>query len=212
MRSLNLQNNSICLNQINQIFRANAKSIVPGGLIIAISLFTMLEVSSCYAVEYSNYTSEKYRIQFQYPTSWNVTEKTGRFDEGFDVAIKHLASGNKYIAMNFLPESAAKEFSTAGFTFAVNELFKEVSSDYSQEYRTIEEPTFLSIDGKQVGTFVYTVKDKYDTNALEWAQQTWIINAIDHGYFITFVAPPQEFDSPDNIAIRDQFIKSIKLP
>lgn len=188
------------------------KRIVPVGLIIAASLLTMFEVSSCYAVEYSNYTSEKYRIQFQYPTSWNVTEKTGRFDEGFDVAVKDLASGNVYIGITFLPESAAKEFSTAGFAFAVNEIFKEISSDYSQEYTTIEEPTFLSIDGKQVGTFLYTLKDKYDTNALKWAQQTWIVNAIDHGYFISFVALPQEFDNLNNVAIREQFIKSIKFP
>jgi hypothetical protein len=114
--------------------------------------------------------------------------------------------------MNFLPESTAREFSTAGFAFTVNTLFKDSINDYSQEYRTIEEPTFLTIDGKQVGTFVFTVQDKYDTNALKWAEQTWIINAFDHGYFISFVTPPQEFDSPDNIGIRDQFIKSLKFP
>ena len=190
----------------------NTKYIALMATFIAASFLVVSEVNSSYAIEYSNYTSEKYRIQFQHPMSWNVTEKTERFDEGFDVTVNDFTSGNKYIAMNFVPESTAKEFSTAGFTFAVNTLFVDTINDYSQEYRTIEEPTFLTIDGKQVGTFVYTSQDKYDTNALKWATQTWIVNAIDHGYFISFVAPPQEFDNPDNLAIRDQFIKSLKFP
>jgi hypothetical protein len=114
--------------------------------------------------------------------------------------------------MNFFPESATREFSTVGFDVAVNVLFNDSINDYTHEYTSIEDPSFLSIDGKKVGTFVFSVQDKYDTNALKWAEQTWIINAVDHGYFISFVAPPQEFDSPGNVGIRDQFIKSINLP
>jgi hypothetical protein len=189
----------------------NHSRTVPVCLAITALLFIVSEFDSAFGIEFSNHTSEKYRIQFQFPTSWNVTEKIGRFDEGFDLTVKDVASNRVYIGMTFLPESAAREFSTAGFSFAVTETLKEFTSDYSQEYTIIEEPTFFSIEGKQVGTFVYTYKDKYDTNALKWAQQVWIINAIDHGYLISFLAFPQEFDSPDNIAIRNQFIKSIKF-
>ena len=45
----------------------NPKHIALMGTIIAASFLIVSEVNSSYAVEYSNYTSEKYRIQFQYP-------------------------------------------------------------------------------------------------------------------------------------------------
>ena len=41
--------------------------------------------------------------------------------------------------------------------------------------------------------------------------QMWIVNLKDHVYSIGFLATTDVFDSPDNIQIRDQFIKSIKF-
>jgi len=46
-------------------------------------------------LQYSNYTSDKYQIQFQYPSDWLIKEKTTRFEEGSDITISNnnIASG-----------------------------------------------------------------------------------------------------------------------
>ena len=46
---------------------------------------------------YSNYTSDKYQIQFQYPTNWEFKEKANRFDEGTDIAISNPNPGGGLI-------------------------------------------------------------------------------------------------------------------
>ena len=185
--------------------------VVPSFFIGATIVLITLNLNSGFAIEYSNYTSTKYKIQFQYPSDWNVTEKTGRFDEGLDLKIANPMSTNERILIMYLDATVADQMSTAGIAAVVNVMVDETRNDFSKEIRIIEDPTFLSINGKQAGTFLYTSKDKYDTEALTWGQQIWTVNLVTHGYFITFMATPDRFDSPENIQIRDQFIKSIKF-
>ena len=35
----------------------------------------------------TNYSSGLYQIQFQYPSAWELNEKTSRFDEGTDISV-----------------------------------------------------------------------------------------------------------------------------
>ena len=131
-------------------------------LISASLTLIILSLNSVFAIDYSNYTSTKYQIQFQYPSDWNVTEKTGRFDEGSDLKIANPTSGNERILMMYLDETVADEMSTVDIATVVNAMVEETKNDFSNEIRIIEDPTFLSINGKQAGTFLYTSKDKYD--------------------------------------------------
>lgn len=43
------------------------------------------------------------------------------------------------------------------------------------------------------------------------AAQNWIVLAGDHGYLLSFSAVSNFFDDPQNIEIRDHFIKSINF-
>lgn len=81
----------------------------------------------------------------------------------------------------------------------------------SYEQRVIEQRIFLTIDGQKAGTFVYTFKDKYEDSAWTLGSQIWLVYVGDHAYEISFTERTDEFDSPENIQIRDQFIKSINF-
>ena len=66
--------------------------------------------------------------------------------------------------------------------------FKDsISSDYSKEYRVIEQPSFLTVDGQKVGTYLYTSKDKYEDYASTWGTQNWLVFVGTHGYLISFL-------------------------
>src|SRR5262249_42386319 len=86
-----------------------------------------------------------------------------------------------------------------------------IRSDYSKEYRIIEPPSFTTIDGQRTGTFLYTVKDNYPENSPKLAVQHWITFKDGVGYDIMYVSTPDTFDNPDEKAIRDNLIKSIKF-
>jgi hypothetical protein len=103
-------------------------------------------------------------------------------------------------------------FGSTEFTTAFYKLFKDsINYDYSKEYRVIEQPSFLTVDGQKIGTFLFTSKDKYEDYASTWGTQDWFVFVGTHGYLITFFATTDTFDSPENIAIRDKFINSIKF-
>jgi hypothetical protein len=189
----------------------NPNHVVSVGFIAATSLLIILNVNSCFAIEYSNYTSEKYRIQFQYRSNWNVTEKTGRFDENSDIEITSPTHIDAFVTISYMLSSAMPDSSLA-FQSLVTYVFNDMSGyDVNQERKSIEEPAFMTINGKQAGTFLFTSKDKYDKSAKTYGDQVWMVNNLDHGYTISFLAIKDSFDSPENIDIRDRFIKSIKF-
>ena len=46
------------------------------------------------ALEYVNYTSYKYKVQFQYPTNWVQSEKITSHDKGADISVSKLSKEN----------------------------------------------------------------------------------------------------------------------
>ena len=176
-----------------------------------VSSVTTNKSSSLPLATVSNYSSDLYQIQFHYPSDWQVHEKTGRFDEGSDLEIKNPALGGGFILVQY-GDDPTVDFGSRDFTTALYDMFKSsISGDYSYEYRVIEQPTFLTIDGQNAGTFLYTFKDKYEDNAWTWGSQVWLVYVGDHAYMISFTERTDDFDSPENIQIRDQFIKSINF-
>jgi hypothetical protein len=173
-------------------------------------LLTVSSVDRTFALNFSNYSSEKYQMAFQYPSNWEIKEKTGRFDESPEITLSATV-GVTLITISYAPDSPPLH-SPDTFSTLVNEVFKRYSGDdFNREYKTIENPTFTTIDGKQTGTFVFTSKEKYDVDAIAFGDQVWMVNNLNHGYVISFLANTDSFDSPENIQIRDQFIKSIKF-
>ena len=161
-------------------------------------------------LQYSNYTSDKYQIQFQCPSDWLIKEKTTRFEEGSDITISNNNIASGQIGIKFSNDSL-EYFDTSNLQSATNDLHEGLITDPTFDYRTIESSSFLNIDGQRSGTFLVTFKQKYDTDPITGAQQFWITMVGNNGYMITFVSSPETFDSAENSEIRDHFIKSIKF-
>lgn len=156
----------------------------------------------------SNYSSNLYQIQFQYPAAWELNEKTSRFDEGTDISISGF-SPSGLIAIQYLNTSTTQNLD---FLSAVYDFFKSsIDSDYSKEYKVIEQPSFVTIDNRKAGTYLFTQKDKYEEFATKWASQIWVVYVGNHGYLLSFMASTNVFDSPEVKNTRDQFIQSIKF-
>lgn len=178
-------------------------------VILATSIFLVSLYHNAFAVQNSNYTSDKYQIQLQYPTGWDVTEKQSRFDEGTDLKIESASSPGGLILMQYLnfTEEPVSDFQTLFY-----QLYKSsITGDYSKEIKVIEQPSFMTIDGQRAGTYLYTTKDKYEEFASKVAAQNWIVLTGNRGYLLSFGAVSSVFDDPQNTEIRDHFIKSIKF-
>ena len=161
---------------------------------------------------YSNYSSDRYQIRFNYPSDWEFNEKTNRFEEGTDISIRSFdpAGGFSLITVGRL-DNLITEFGSMDLMTGFYDLYKQAIGDYSKEISVIEQPSFINIDGQKAGTFLYTQKDKYDDNALRLANQIWVVYAGDHGYLVSFASTPDQFDNEKNVKIRDEFISSIRL-
>jgi hypothetical protein len=164
------------------------------------------------ALNYTNHTSDRYQIQFQYPSDWELKEKTTRFDEGTSIAIQKIALDNYGLITIGWSNDTVTGFGSADFTTAFYKAFRDLLSlDYSRDSRVIEQPSFINIDGQKVGTFLITQKDKYEDDAETFGTQVWLVYVGDHGYLMSFYSPTRMFDSPENIEIRNNFLKSIKF-
>jgi len=103
------------------------------------------------------------------------------------------------------------EFGSKDLITGFYDIYKQTISDYTKEISVIEQPSFINIDGQKAGTFLITLKDKYEDNALRLANQLWVVYVGDHGYLISFGSTTDQIDSPKNVKIRDDFIKSIRF-
>ena len=154
-----------------------------------------------------NYTSERHGIQFKYPSDWSLIEKTSRFESGPDIQLYNLrASTNINLIVLDEPSMASGDLQQL-----TNLGLELVTGDYSKEYKTIEYPSIFTTNGIKGGTFLITEQDKYEDYATKYAKQFWIIPKNDKLYSFAFVSPTSNFDNPENIDIRDSFIKSIKF-
>lgn len=179
--------------------------------LVAGSIYVVGIIDDVSALQYTNYTSSKYQIHFQYPVSWEIKEKAGRFEEGADIEIRNPTLGSGIVFI-FYYTNLREGFSSTDLQTALYNSFKStIGYDYSTDYKVIEQPSFISIGGYKAGTFLYTSKDKIEDYASLWANQDWIVFAGSTGYNMDFMATADLFDSPENIEFRDHFLKSINF-
>jgi hypothetical protein len=172
-------------------------------------VFFIPSINGSFALQFANYNSEKYQIQFQYPSDWQIKEKANRFDEGseIDISNKKIAEGKLRIHFyNDLLEGFGSTNLDAVFT----KFFTATTTDdYEYEYKIIESPSFVSIDSQRTGSFLMTFKQKNEIDPITGAVKYWMTFVGNSGYKMEFMATPENFNSSDNIQIRDKFIESI---
>ena len=185
-------------------------------VILLFTAFLIAVISSLdgsFALQYTNYTSDKYQIQFQYPSTWQIVEK-GSLYEDPSIEITDPSSGEGYIVLAIItiPDYEAKNSSDPYLNIrAMTELGLQIlKNDSSYEHNLIEYPSYLTIDGRQAGTFAYMGKP-FENPLASFTTKQWIVLVGDRYYTWGSGSNSDVFGSPDYTEIRDRFINSIKF-
>jgi hypothetical protein len=169
----------------------------------------MPNVNSSFALQYTNYLSEKYQIAFQYPSDWTIKEKSNKLEEGTEIDVSNKKIGNGKIEIHFY-DDLLEGFGSTDFEFAFSDFYKHrIMEDLNFEYKTIQPPSLLEIDGHKTGSFHIMFSQKDEIDPISGEVQYWITFVGENGYMIEFLSIPENFDTRDNTEMRDRFISSI---
>ena len=166
-------------------------------------------VNSSFALQYTNYLSEKYQIAFQYPSDWTIKEKSNKLEEGTEIEVSDKKIGDGKIGIHFY-DDLLEGFGSTDFEFAFSDFYKHrIMEDLNFEYKTIQPPSLLEIDGHKTGSFHIMFSQKDEIDPISGEVQYWITFVGENGYMIEFLSIPENFDTRDNTEMRDRFISSI---
>ena len=166
-------------------------------------------VNVSFALQYTDYLSEKYQIAFQYPSDWTINEKSNKLEEGTEIDVSDKEIGDGKIGIHFY-DDLLEVFGSTDFDFAFSDFYKHrTADDHKFEYKTIQPPSLLEIDGHKTGSFHIMFSQKDEIDPISGEVQYWITFVGENGYMIEFLSIPENFDTPDNTEMRDRFISSI---
>jgi hypothetical protein len=166
-------------------------------------------INGSFALKFTDYTSEKSQIQFQYPSDWLIKEKANTSNEGaeIDISNKKIAAGK--LRIHFY-DNLLESFGTSNLDAAFTKFYRATATDDNEyEFKIIESPSFVTIDSQRTGSFLLAFKQKNEIDPITGAVKYWITFVGNSGYKMEFMATPENFDTADNIEIRNQFIESI---
>jgi len=165
--------------------------------------------NSSFALQYTNYLSEKYQIAFQYPSDWTIKEKSNKLEEGTEIDVSNKKIGDGKIGIHFY-DDLLEGFGSTDLEFAFSDFYKHrITDDLKFEYKTIQPPSLLEIDGHKTGSFHIMFSQKDEIDPISGEVQYWITFVGENGYMIEFLSIPENFDTRDNTEMRDRFISSI---
>ena len=168
-------------------------------------------VNSSFALQYTNYLSEKYQIAFQYPSDWTVKEKSNKLEEGTEIEVSNKEIGDGKIGIHFY-DDLLEGFGSTDFDFAFSDFYKHrITEDLNFEYKTIQPPSLVEIDDHKTGSFHIIFSQKEEIDPISGEVQYWITFVGENGYMIEFLSIPENFDTRDNTEMRDRFISSINF-
>lgn len=179
---------------------------------VAIGFFLiMLMIQVSFSLEFNDYTSERYKISFRYPSHWNITEKTDMFANGTEIELTNNNLSSWHHIFIYYDNNMGRAFGSWNLDTAVLNSYEESLKDFmGNKYMSIESPKFMTIDEKRAGTYSY-IYDDFEGEPNPWVTKVWVVFVADHSYDISFGGPANTFDTHENKIIRDEFIKSIKF-
>ena len=136
------------------------RKFVIGAFILSNLIIFLPNINGSFALQFSDYTSEKNQIQFQYPSDWQIKEKANRFEEGsqIDISNKKIAAGK--LRIHFY-DNLLESFGTSNLDAAFTKFYNATTIDDNEyEFKVIESPSFVSIDSQKTGSFMLMFKQK----------------------------------------------------
>lgn len=178
-----------------------------------IFLTLLLNGGDALALQYVNYTSYKYKIQFQYPTDWVQSEKLSSHDKGADISVSKLSKENTSNGSLFWIVLGNDTAIGSDLQAGLQHVMKMLNESNSlNKYEIIQPPSFTTIDGQMAVTFISYSRHRFGDAELETVEQFWLtyVGSVDY-YLMSFISPIQSFSNSDNTMIRNQLVNSIKL-
>lgn len=177
-------------------------------VILSFTLFAP-NVNVSFALQYTNYLSEKYQIAFQYPSDWTIKEKSNNLEEGTEIEVSDKEIGGGKIEI-FFYDDLLEGFGSTDIDSALSNFYEHRTiEDHKFEYKTIQPPSLLKIDGHKTGSFHIMFSQKNEIDPIIGEVQYWITFVGENGYMIEFLSIPENFDTVDNTEMRNRFISSI---
>ena len=176
-------------------------------------LTLLLNGSDTLALQYVNYTSYKYKIEFQYPTDWVQSEKLSSHDKGADISVSKFSKENTSNGSLFWIVLGNDTTIGSDLQAGLQHVMKMLNdSNALNKYEIIQSPSFTTIDGQMTGTFISYSRHRFGDAELETVEQFWLtyVGSLDY-YLMSFIAPIQSFSNSDNAMIRNHLVNSIKL-
>ncbi|MGH9997947.1 MAG: hypothetical protein ACRD7F_08045, partial [Nitrososphaeraceae archaeon] len=130
------------------------RKLVIGAFILSNLIIFLPNINGSFALQFTDYTSEKYQIQFQYPSDWLIKEKANRSDEGaeIDISNKKIAAGK--LRIHFY-DDLLESFGTTNLDAAFTKFYSATTTDDNEyEFKIIESPSFGSVDSQRTGSFL----------------------------------------------------------
>lgn len=184
----------------------------PVGILLVVLLIGTIVLTSSWGLQqnYVNYTSYKFKIQFQYPYKWVQSEKLTDKENGPDIWVTNYS--NKSSAVFWITGGNDSHLGSDLQTGIKNINFTLMKKYANKSYRTIEPPAISTIDGKIAATFIHSFVEGLDGVKIEEVQQVWLVYVGSRDYYlIGFKAPSHLFAGVENSEARYNFINSLRF-
>lgn len=162
-----------------------------------------LVYQNSYAVEWVDYTSEKYGLSLQVPSNWDIVEKQNRLTQTNSPELTVTNPENKINRLTFQDLSYMNpQFDLLG----LETMTVMMSNSFIKGGSTLIENVDMDqyeIDGQETGTFL-TVKNIV-------ADRTFMVENDDNGYMIRYQNFAGLFEDPESQEIMNHMIESIKF-
>ncbi|MDN5868799.1 MAG: hypothetical protein L0H55_15550, partial [Candidatus Nitrosocosmicus sp.] len=153
-------------------------------------------------------TNNNIGITFEYPSEWDLDERTNRFANEPDVEVSDGLNSFKFIDSDPAFEETLESFDLE----FIAELGKNTFTKGPDE-RLIEDVDMnsYSIDGKDTATFLYTAIEDFEFVELEYATQVFFIDNEGKIYSAIYRDTVSNFDDPQSQAIMNHILESFKF-
>lgn len=158
--------------------------------------------STINSINYTTYTSDVYGITFEYPSDWDLEEKTNRFASEPEVKVNDGLNSFKFLGNDDRLSLDNSFFDLELVATMAQNSFVEGSGDRLIEGVSTDK---YQIDGYDTASFLYTSETLF---GMETANEVFMVDNNNDVYTLGFTDLVDDFDTPQNKEIRDHILNS----
>jgi len=171
-----------------------------------------LETTTANQTEFTSYNNTEFGISFDYPSNWEVSEKTDRFDTATP-DVKVTSPDNFMNSFSFLNHYETSDESLASIGL------KETAESYADAFianpgsiliEDVNDSEYL-IDGNPTATFLFTDPGNMYGSDKDIGNQFFMVGYDGKLYAMGYKNTVDNFDSPQSQEIMERIISSFRF-